>query len=71
MELTDNIIDLMIEQMLAHRNMEVFKHSLATLTGGSGAVAVLVTDGSFGAEKRRKLIGGTTQAAPQYHGLCR
>lgn len=70
-ETSREIIDLMIEQMLAHRNMEVFKHSLATLTGGSGAVAVLVTDGSFGAEKRRKLIGGTTQAAPQYHGLCR
>ena len=27
--------------------MELFKPSLATLTGGSGAVAVLLTDGSF------------------------
>src|SRR5439155_10097098 len=41
------------------------------LTGGSGAVAVLVTDGSFRREPRRRLLGGTTQAAPQHHGLCR
>src|SRR5579872_5119924 len=34
-----------IEAMLAApRDMETFKKSLATLTGGSGAVAVLVTD---------------------------
>ena len=31
--------------------MEMFKTSLATLTGGSGAVAVLVTDGSFPADR--------------------
>jgi 3-oxoacyl-[acyl-carrier-protein] synthase-3 len=49
----------------------VFKTSLATLTGGSGAVAVLVTDGSFRRDGRRRLLGGTTQAAPQHHGLCR
>ena len=32
--------------------------SLATLTGGSGAVAVLLTDGSFSREQRRRLLGG-------------
>ena len=51
--------------------MEIFKHSLATLTGGSGAVAVLLTDGSFSPERRRRLLGGVTQTAPQFHGLCR
>ena len=51
--------------------MEVFKNSLATLTGGSGAVAVLLTDGSYSAEKRRRVLGGVTQAAPEFHGLCR
>jgi 3-oxoacyl-[acyl-carrier-protein] synthase III len=60
-----------IENMLATRSMETFKTSLATLTGGSGAVAVLVTDGSFGNRTRRRLLGGTTLAAPQHHGLCR
>jgi len=65
------IIDVTIENMLRDKNLEVFKSSLATLTGGSGAVAVLVTDGSFAKEPRRKLLGGSNQAAPQHHGLCR
>jgi 3-oxoacyl-[acyl-carrier-protein] synthase-3 len=51
--------------------MDFFKLSLATLTGGSGAVAVLLSDGSFSGERRRRLLGGVNQAAPQFHGLCR
>jgi 3-oxoacyl-[acyl-carrier-protein] synthase-3 len=69
-ETAREINDAMIERMLEARSMEVFKSSLATLTGGSGAVAVLVTDGSFG-NRDRRLLGGTTQAAPQHYGLCR
>jgi 3-oxoacyl-[acyl-carrier-protein] synthase III len=63
------INDIMIERMLKNRSMELFKTSLATLTGGSGAVAVLLTDGSFG-QKRRRLCGGVTESAPEHHGLC-
>jgi len=70
-ETAREINDAMIETMLQTPNMDVFTKSLATLTGGSGAVAVLITDGSFGAEPRRRILGGTTQAAPQYYGLCR
>jgi 3-oxoacyl-[acyl-carrier-protein] synthase-3 len=70
-ETAREINDAMIETMLQSRSMEVFKRSLATLTGGSGAVAVLVTDGSFTPHPRRRLVGGTTQADPRYHGLCR
>lgn len=70
-ETAREINDTMIETMLKHRSMEVFKTSLATLTGGSGAVAVLLTDGSFCPDGRRRVLGGTTQAAPQHHGLCR
>jgi acyl-CoA:acyl-CoA alkyltransferase len=65
------INELVIEQMLQNRNMDFFKLSLATLTGGSGAVAVLLTDGSFAASKGRKLLGGVWRTAPQFHGLCR
>lgn len=70
-ETAREINDAMIEEMLQTRDMEVFKSSMATLTGGSGAVAVLVTDGSFCREPRRRLLGGMTQAAPQYYNLCR
>jgi len=64
------INDIMIGRMLAERNMEKFASSLATLTGGSGAVAVLLTDGSFSRSGRRRLKGGITQAAPEHHALC-
>ena len=64
------INDLMITRMLEERSMERFAVSLATLTGGSGAVAVLLTDGSFAPAARHKLRGGVTQAAPEHHGLC-
>jgi 3-oxoacyl-[acyl-carrier-protein] synthase III len=70
-ETAREINDAMIETMLQTPNMDVFTKSLATLTGGSGAVAVLVTDGSFCAEPRRRILGGATQAAPQHYGLCR
>lgn len=70
-ETARDINEAMIDAMLQARSMEMFTKSLATLTGGSGAVAVLVTDGSFDAEPRRRLLGGTMQAAPQHYGLCR
>jgi 3-oxoacyl-[acyl-carrier-protein] synthase-3 len=70
-ETAREINDAMIERLLQTRNMETFRGSLATLTGGSGAVAVVVTDDSFTLTPRRRLLGGTTQAAPQHHGLCR
>ena len=70
-ETAREINDISIEKMRVEPTMENFKLSLATLTGGSGAVAVLLTDGSFSTERRRRLIGGVTQTAPQFHGLCR
>ena len=65
-----DIMTSTIERMLQMKDMNSFKLSLATLTGGSGAAAVLLTDGSFGVEKGRRLVGGVTQTAPQFHDLC-
>lgn len=62
------IIDTMIEQIKLHRNMEHFVTSLATLTGGSAAVAVLLTDGSFGTG--HQLMGGVVRQNTQWHQLC-
>ena len=70
-ETAREINDIMIERMCQDRSMDFFKRSLATLTGGSGAVAVLLSDGSFSRDRRRRLVGGATQTAPQFHGLCR
>ena len=65
------INDVTIKRMLEAPTMDSYKFSLATLTGGSGAIAVLLTDGSFSGEKRRRLLGGVSKTAPQFHELCR
>ena len=64
------INESMIGSMIAKPTMEHFKLSIATLTGGSGAVAVLLTDGSFGKDGH-KLLGGTAQSAAEHWDLCR
>lgn len=69
-ETSREINEIMIEHMLSHPDMETFRMSIATLTGGSGAVAVILSDASFG-EGRPKLKGGAHRAAPAYHELCR
>ncbi len=66
-EINENVIDRMVHT----KSVELFRESIATLTGGSGAVAVLVVSEELSRSKRRKLIGGVTQNAPQYHALCR
>ncbi len=65
------IVDTMIERMVAEKSMALFSSSLATLTGGSGAAAVLLTDGSFDNAQAHRLIGEATRAAPEHHRLCR
>jgi 3-oxoacyl-[acyl-carrier-protein] synthase III len=65
------INEIMIRKMLASPTMANFTQSLATLTGGSGAVAVVLTHDSVSKEKRRRLVGAATQTAPEHHRLCR
>lgn len=64
------INDIMIGRMLAEKNMAQFASAVATLTGGSGAVAVLLTDGSFPGNAGHRLLGGVTRAAPEHNNLC-
>ncbi|MHB0997326.1 MAG: 3-oxoacyl-[acyl-carrier-protein] synthase III C-terminal domain-containing protein, partial [Elusimicrobiales bacterium] len=70
-ESSREINESMIAEMLRDRSFENFRLSIATLTGGSGAVGVVLTDGSFpGAHRRHKLLGGTYRAACEHHKLC-
>ncbi|QEL14305.1 3-oxoacyl-ACP synthase III [Limnoglobus roseus] len=66
-EINENVIDRLVDT----KSMDFYRSSVATLTGGSGAVAVLVTSKDISAEKRRRLVGGMTKNAPQHHNLCR
>lgn len=63
------IIDVQINRLLETMDMEVFKKTVATLTGGSGAVAVLMTDKTRTVQGHR-LLGGIARSAAQHHGLC-
>jgi 3-oxoacyl-[acyl-carrier-protein] synthase-3 len=70
-ESSREIVEIMIERMLSDKSMTMFTNSLATLTGGSGAAAVLLTDGSFDNKDTHRLLGGANQSAPEFHELCR
>ncbi|MBN2561108.1 MAG: 3-oxoacyl-ACP synthase III [Phycisphaerae bacterium] len=64
------IVDLTIERMLEQRNMEHLRLSLATLTGGSGAVGVIVCDTALSRAGHR-VLGGVIRSNTAHHGLCR
>ncbi len=64
------IMDTTIERLLKTANMDVFKKTIATLTGGSGAIAVVLTDGSLSASGHR-ILGGVARNAAAFHELCR
>jgi acyl-CoA:acyl-CoA alkyltransferase len=64
------INDVMIGRMLAQPSMDLFKSSMATLTGGSGAAAIVLASASK-TKSRRRLAGGVQRTAPEHHRLCR
>jgi 3-oxoacyl-[acyl-carrier-protein] synthase-3 len=68
-ETARQIIDTTIERLLDSLNMAVFRKSIATLTGGSGAVAVILTASERSARGHR-LLGGAIRNAVEHHTLC-
>ena len=64
------IVDITIDRLLKTKDMDVFKKTIATLTGGSGAVALLLTDESV-SDKGHRFMGGIVKNATKHHELCR
>ncbi|MDQ1330671.1 MAG: acyl-CoA:acyl-CoA alkyltransferase [Thermodesulfobacteriota bacterium] len=64
------IVDSTIERLLKSKNMEMFRKTVATLTGGSGAAAVLLAGESVSGSEHR-LLGGVIKNAAEHHRLCR
>lgn len=66
------IVDSTIVEINAHKSIDFYKDTIATMTGGSGAAAVLLTDGSVGNPDNRKhaLKGGVVKNAIRHHDLC-
>jgi 3-oxoacyl-[acyl-carrier-protein] synthase-3 len=68
-ETSRRIVDATIQRILATRKMEVFKETIATLTGGSGAVALVLCRSSR-SDSGKRLLGGVARCAVQHHRLC-
>jgi 3-oxoacyl-[acyl-carrier-protein] synthase-3 len=63
------IVDITIDRMLKTKDMEVFKNTFATLTGGSGAIAVILADLSL-SPTGHHLLGGIARSASEFNRLC-
>jgi acyl-CoA:acyl-CoA alkyltransferase len=70
-ETSREINETAIDRVNRSNSLDVFRSSLATFTGGSGAVAVLVTGANVTKARRRRLVGGAAKNAPEHHNLCR
>jgi 3-oxoacyl-[acyl-carrier-protein] synthase-3 len=68
-EASREVVERTIDRMNETGDMTFFKKNIATLTGGSGAVAVLVADRSLSANGHR-LLGGAVRHANEFHRLC-
>jgi 3-oxoacyl-[acyl-carrier-protein] synthase-3 len=64
------IVESSIARMNADPTMARYRLGLATLTGGSGAAAVVLTDVESSFADRR-LVAGAALAAPEHHRICR
>ncbi|MDD4073476.1 MAG: 3-oxoacyl-ACP synthase III [Desulfobacterales bacterium] len=68
-ESSREIMDTTINRLLSNPDMDTFKQTVATLTGGSGAVAVVMCDKRL-SEDGHQLLGGTARNASRFHRLC-
>lgn len=65
------INEIALARLAVSGDMEDFSKTLATFTGGSGAVAMLLTDGSFPGIPAHRMLGAVSEVAPEHHRLCR
>jgi len=69
-ESSRQIVKMTIERLLENPTMEIFKETIATLTGGSGAAAMVLARSNLSAGRGHHLLGGTIRSATQHHRLC-
>ncbi|OQY50051.1 MAG: 3-oxoacyl-ACP synthase III [Desulfobacteraceae bacterium 4572_89] len=75
-ETARQIVDSTIEEINTRKSVDFYKETIATMTGGSGAAAILLTSGNhldsldLHDNQRHALKGGVVQNAIQHHGLC-
>ena len=72
-ETARQIVESTIDEINEAKSVEFYKKTIATMTGGSGAAAVLLTDGSFNEDKTslHRIDGSVVRQANRFHKLCR
>jgi 3-oxoacyl-[acyl-carrier-protein] synthase-3 len=72
-ETARQIVDSTIDEINRKKDIDFYKKTIATMTGGAGACAVLLTDGTLGNDnvQRHALKGGVVKQASRFHDLCR
>jgi 3-oxoacyl-[acyl-carrier-protein] synthase-3 len=69
-ESSREIVDASIARLNAEPTMERYRLGLATLTGGSGAAAVVLTHADA-SDAGHRLVAAAALAAPEHHRICR
>jgi 3-oxoacyl-[acyl-carrier-protein] synthase-3 len=69
-ESSRDIVETSIARMNQDPTLERYRLGLATLTGGSGAVAVVLTSADF-SDSEHRLAYGAALSAPEHHRICR
>lgn len=69
-ETAQQIVEIMMNKLIAQPTMSLFKMTLATLTGGGGAAAILVAHKDL-APAGHRLVGGAIRNSVRHHELCR
>lgn len=64
------IVACTIAQLNADPTLEHYRLGLATMTGGSGAVAVVLADASL-SDSEHRLVAAAAQNAARHHRICR
>jgi len=72
-ETARQIVDSTILEINGKKSVDFYRKTIATMTGGSGACAVLLTDGTLGNDtiRRHALVGGVVKQASRFHDMCR
>ena len=66
------IVEATIEEINTHKSIDFYREAVATMTGGSGAAAILLTDGTLGksSTQRHAVKGGVVNNAIRHWNLC-
>jgi 3-oxoacyl-[acyl-carrier-protein] synthase-3 len=65
------IIDSTLDRLIANPTQDLYRKSLATMTGGSGASAIVVRRASDAPAGTHRVLAAAVRTEPGHHRLCR